>query len=145
MIKNLGPANSFTTTYHDVNGTAHTYKSYTTFLCYQKSSVCSPYTYQNVTDGAGNVIGGGFAPNPNSVYNSEMLPRYQTQTTFLKNGLNNAASFGNGACVQRARAAWYGVLAVSSTWVCLRGAGGSEGSSLLRDCLWPRRMRYLAY
>ena len=138
-----------------MNGTAHTYKSYATFLCYQvrrrvvewgslraeragaalrtstlyvpsaarlaptprllpppspprppaqKSSVCSPYTYQNITDVTGAVIGGGFMPNPRSVYNEEMLPRYQTQTTFLKNGLNNAASFGNGAQRRQRRA-----------------------------------------
>lgn len=135
VIKNLGPANSFSTTYHDVNGTAHTYKSYTTFLCYQKSSVCSPYTYQNVTDGAGNVVGGGFAPNPNSVYTSEMLPRYQTQTTFLKNGLNNAASFGNGACARRARA-WDELLATQALSASWLGASSEAGSSPLRDCRW---------
>ena len=70
---------------------SHKYTSYATFLCYTKNSRCSPMTYQNTTDPVtGAVTGGGFAPNPNSIYDDEIRPRYQLQTTYLKNGLNNA-------------------------------------------------------
>ena len=81
----------FTTTYYDYKGVSHKYTSYATFLCYTKNSRCSPMTYQNTTDPVtGAVTGGGFAPNPNSIYDDEIRPRYQLQTTYLKNGLNNA-------------------------------------------------------
>ena len=72
-----------------MNGTKHSFTSYATFECYQKSTVCAPLMYANTTDALGNVIGGGWITNPKTQYTDEMLPRYQTQTTFLKNGLNN--------------------------------------------------------
>ena len=95
ILKSLGPANKVTQTYVDWTGTQNSLTSYATFLCPQKSSVCAPNHYVNITDVNGVPIGGQWVPNPASQYDPEMMPLYQTQTTFLKNGLNNAASFGN--------------------------------------------------
>ena len=63
---------------------------YATFLCYT---------------GGGPAVGGclakAWADAPtcalvdDATFNAEVVPLYQLQTTYLKNGLNNAASFGN--------------------------------------------------
>lgn len=44
---------------------------------------CIPVVYSNTT--------AGFIPRTGTTYTEEMLPRYQAQTTDLKNGVNNAA------------------------------------------------------
>ena len=95
ILKNLGPVNSFKTTYVDYTGASHTFTSYTTFQCYQKSGLCSPLYYVNVTE-SGVPTSGAWVPNPATQFNSEMVPLYQTQTTYLKNGLNNACEWMGG-------------------------------------------------
>ena len=59
ILKNLGPVNTFTTNYVDWTGTHQSFVSYTTFICYQKSTVCSQTMYANVTDPVSGLATGG--------------------------------------------------------------------------------------
>jgi PHS family inorganic phosphate transporter-like MFS transporter len=86
MLKNLGPVQRVAYTYRPnpaSNATA-TLTSYFSAYCTQ-GVACLPSIY----------AGGAWVPNPNSTWSPALTPRYQLQTTELKNGVSNAALIGS--------------------------------------------------
>jgi AICAR transformylase/IMP cyclohydrolase PurH len=85
MLRALGPVQRVVYTYQPAGGNATaTLTSYFTAYCTQ-GEACLPSIY----------AGGAWVPNPNTTWSPALQPRYQQQTTELKNGVSNAALIGS--------------------------------------------------
>jgi len=85
MLKNLGPVTKVSYEYTDA-GKHVLLNSYFTAYC-TEGLRCLPRIFDNSTS--------AWVANPTTVWQSEMTPRYQQQTTDLKNGVSNAALIGS--------------------------------------------------
>jgi MFS family permease len=85
ILKNLGPVTRVDYAYV-ANNVPATLTSYFTATC-ARGVACLPRLYNNATS--------AWEANPASVFSADMIPRYQLQTTALKNGVSNAALVGS--------------------------------------------------
>jgi MFS family permease len=87
MLRALGPVQRVQYTYAPSPATSNataTLTSYFTAYCTQ-GVACLPRIYAD----------GAWVPNPNTTWAPALQPRYQLQTTELKNGVSNAALIGS--------------------------------------------------
>ena len=88
MLKDLGPATKVAYTYNTSNTSTVTMPLYFSGLCVDKMGTSCLRQVFNYTSNA-------WVRNPKSVWTAEFTPRYQLQTSALKNGVSNAALIGS--------------------------------------------------